>query len=73
MKSRGYLAQGTYKFGPTKVGISYGENKDEKSVLCGGCDRKTPGATLGSPTPPERPSPTPSRRSPSPAVGSTVP
>lgn len=46
-KERGYFAQATYKFGPTKVGISYGENKDDNSVLCGGCDRKSPAVTLG--------------------------
>jgi len=46
-KSKGYFAQGTYKFGPTKVGLSYGENKDDNSPLCGGCDRKSPAGTAG--------------------------
>src|SRR6185369_12377796 len=46
-KSTGYFAQGTYKFGPTKVGLSYGENKDDNSPLCGGCDRKSPAGTAG--------------------------
>jgi predicted porin len=46
-KSRGYFAQATFKVDANKFGISYGENKDDKSLICGGCDRKTPAATLG--------------------------
>jgi hypothetical protein len=32
-KSRGYIAQGTYKFGKTKVGLNYGENRDSGGLL----------------------------------------
>ncbi|HET9652084.1 MAG TPA: porin [Usitatibacter sp.] len=46
-KSRGYFAQGTFQAGPTKFGLSYGENRDDKSSICGGCDRKTPAVTFG--------------------------
>lgn len=46
-KSRGHFAQATWQLGPTKLGLSYGENRDEKSPLCGGCERKTPAGTLG--------------------------
>jgi predicted porin len=46
-KSRGYFAQGTYKLGKTKLGLAYGENRDDNSGLCGGCDRKTPAGTFG--------------------------
>jgi len=46
-KSKGYFAQGTYQFGKTKAGVSYGENRDDNSPLCGGCDRKAPAATFG--------------------------
>lgn len=34
--SRGYFAQGTYKFGDTKVGLNYGENKDKKGFVTTG-------------------------------------
>ncbi|HET9581081.1 MAG TPA: porin [Usitatibacter sp.] len=46
-KSRGYFAQGTFQAGPTKLGLSYGENRDDKSPLCAGCQRKSPAATFG--------------------------
>jgi predicted porin len=45
--SSGWLAQGTYRLGATKFGVSYGENRDKDSPLCNGCDRKTPAVTLG--------------------------
>jgi len=32
-KGRGYFVQGTYKFGKTKVGLNYGENRDEDGLL----------------------------------------
>ena len=31
--SRGYFVQGTYKFGKTKVGLNYGENRDSNGLL----------------------------------------
>jgi predicted porin len=45
--SKGYFAQATYKFDKTKFGLSYGENRDDNSPLCGGCDRKSPAGTFG--------------------------
>ena len=32
-KGRGYFVQGTYKFGKTKVGLNYGENRDKDGLL----------------------------------------
>jgi predicted porin len=43
----GYFVQGTYKVNATKFGLSYGQNTDVDSPLCGGCDRKTPAMTAG--------------------------
>lgn len=34
--SEGYFLQGTYKFGATKVGINYGENKDKNGFVLTG-------------------------------------
>jgi predicted porin len=34
--SMGYFLQGTYKFGATKVGINYGENKDKNGYVLSG-------------------------------------
>jgi hypothetical protein len=34
--SAGYFLQGTYKFGATKVGINYGENKDKNGFVLSG-------------------------------------
>ena len=34
--SEGYLLQGTYKFGATKVGINYGQNKDKQGFALTG-------------------------------------
>ena len=34
--STGYFLQGTYKFGATKVGINYGENKDKNGYVLSG-------------------------------------
>jgi len=31
--SRGYLVQGTYKFGDTKVGLNYGQNRDRNGFV----------------------------------------
>jgi len=44
-KSQGYFLQGTYKFGKTKVGLNYGENKDKDGTLTG--TNKFRGTTLG--------------------------
>ncbi len=35
-KSEGYFLQGTYKFGDTKVGINYGQNKDKDGFVLTG-------------------------------------
>lgn len=35
VKSDGHLVQGTYKFGATKVGLNYGQNKDNNGALAG--------------------------------------
>ncbi len=43
--SSGYILQGTYKFGATKVGLNYGENKDKGGTLTG--SNKFRGTTLG--------------------------
>lgn len=32
-KGKGYFVQGTYKFGKTKVGLNYGENRDKDGTL----------------------------------------
>lgn len=32
-KGKGYFVQGTYKFGKTKVGINYGENRDSSGLM----------------------------------------
>jgi len=32
-KGKGYFVQGTYKFGKTKVGLNYGENRDSGGLL----------------------------------------
>jgi len=49
--SQGYFLQGTYKFGDTKVGLNYGENKDKNgAVLLGASpmnDIKNRAYTLG--------------------------
>ncbi|WP_159684588.1 porin [Cognatazoarcus halotolerans] len=43
--SQGYFLQGTYKFGKTKVGLNYGENKDKSGTLTE--TNKSRGVTLG--------------------------
>lgn len=35
-ESQGYFLQGTYKFGATKVGLNYGENKDKNGFVLSG-------------------------------------
>jgi len=35
-ESQGYFLQGTYKFGATKVGLNYGENKDKNGYALTG-------------------------------------
>ena len=35
-QSQGYFLQGTYKFGDTKVGVNFGENKDKKGFALTG-------------------------------------
>lgn len=45
--SSGYFVQGTYKVEATKFGLSYGQNTDDDSPLCGGCNRKTPAISAG--------------------------
>ena len=42
---QGYFLQGTYKFGKTKVGLNYGENKDKGGSLTE--TNKSRGVTLG--------------------------
>ena len=32
-EGKGYFVQGTYKFGKTKVGLNYGENRDSDGLL----------------------------------------
>ncbi|TCT23745.1 porin [Thiobaca trueperi] len=44
-ESRGYFLQGTYKFGDTKVGINYGENRDDEGLLAG--NNRFRGGTIG--------------------------
>ncbi|MCB1938396.1 MAG: porin [Rhodocyclaceae bacterium] len=43
--SSGYFLQGTYKFGKTKVGLNWGQNKDKGGTLTG--TNKNRGTTLG--------------------------
>ncbi|MDD3355057.1 porin [Zoogloea sp.] len=45
--SKGYFLQGTYKFDKTKVGINFGQNKDNDGVLGQGNERKNKAYTLG--------------------------
>ncbi|WP_169142501.1 porin [Aromatoleum toluolicum] len=44
-KGKGYFVQGTYKFGKTKVGLNYGENRDSSGLLTE--TNKFRSATLG--------------------------
>ena len=44
-KGKGYFVQGTYKFGKTKVGLNYGENRDSSGTLTE--TNKFRSATLG--------------------------
>ncbi len=45
VKSDGHFLQGTYKFGATKVGLNYGQNKDKDGGLAG--DIKNKAFTVG--------------------------
>lgn len=38
--SQGYFLQGTYKFGDTKVGLNYGQNKDKNGFALTGASRQ---------------------------------
>ncbi|MDX9706659.1 MAG: porin [Azospira sp.] len=46
--SRGYFLQGTYKFGDTKVGLNYGQNKDKNGFvgITGGAGAQSPLNTI---------------------------
>ncbi len=45
--STGYLLQGTYKLGATKLGVNYGQNKDKGGAIGAGLEQKNTGLTLG--------------------------